>query len=68
MTKSLPYPEDRIFDHGQELLNNSKQDAPAAGISSVHVCVVPCSPDKVISGDCAIDLIGCGAKDWIGCD
>ena len=66
MTKSVPDPEDRIFDHGKELLNNYKQDALAAGISSVHVYVVPDSPDKVISRDYAkrldIDLIVCGAQ------
>lgn len=65
ITKSVTDPEDRIFDHEKELLNNYKQDAPAAGISSVHVYVVPGSPDKLISRDCAkrldIDLIVCGA-------
>ena len=66
MTKSMPDPEDWIFDHGKELLNNDKQDAPAAGISSVLAYVVPGTPDKVISHDCAkrldIDLIVCGAQ------
>lgn len=66
MTKSVPDPEDQIFDHGKELLNNYKQDAPAAGISSVHVCGVPGSPDKVMSRDYAkhldIDLVVCGAQ------
>ncbi|MCH4826333.1 universal stress protein [Planococcus halocryophilus] len=66
MTKSVPDPEDRIFDHGKELLNNYKKDALAAGIASIHVYVVPGSPDKVISRDYAkrldIDLIVCGAQ------
>lgn len=63
---SVPDPEDRIFDHGKELLNNCKQNPPAAGISSVHVCVIPGSPDKVIARDYAkcldIDLIVCGPQ------
>lgn len=64
MAKSVPDPEDRIFDLGKVLLNTYKLDAPAAGISSVHSC--PGSSDKVISRDCAkrldINLIGCGAQ------
>lgn len=66
MTKRIPDVDDRVFDHGKELLERYKRNALDAGIPEVNVFIAAGSPYKVISRDYAkrveADLIVCGAQ------